>query len=74
MEKTDKCVHVFFFCMYILLSVLVDGNPTKEFQISKGIRQGDKSLAPFLFLKVLEGLSYPVICRVLYFWIDLWIL
>ncbi|KAJ9566895.1 hypothetical protein OSB04_002861 [Centaurea solstitialis] len=37
------------------VSILVNGAPTKEFKMSRGIRQGDL-LAPFLFLIVAEGL------------------
>lgn len=36
--------------------VLVNGSPTNEFKMEKGIRQGDL-LAPFLFLVVAEGLN-----------------
>lgn len=38
------------------LSVLVNGSPTSEFKMEKGLRQGDP-IAPFLFLIVVEGLN-----------------
>ncbi|KAJ9552562.1 hypothetical protein OSB04_016607 [Centaurea solstitialis] len=38
------------------VSILVNGAPTKEFKMTRGIRQGDP-LAPFLFLIVAEGLN-----------------
>ncbi|GKV04742.1 hypothetical protein SLEP1_g16855 [Rubroshorea leprosula] len=38
------------------ISVLINGSPTSQFSVSKGIRQGDP-LLPFLFLIVAEGLN-----------------
>ncbi|GKV25193.1 hypothetical protein SLEP1_g34663 [Rubroshorea leprosula] len=38
------------------ISVLINGSPTNQFSVSKGLRQGDL-LSPFLFLIVAEGLN-----------------
>ena len=34
--------------------ILVNGTPTKEFRMEKGVRQGDS--LPFLFILAMEGL------------------
>jgi hypothetical protein len=38
------------------MSILVNGSPTEEIDIKRGLKQGDP-LAPFLFLVVAEGFS-----------------
>lgn len=40
-------------------SVLINGSATKEFPLTKGVRQGDP-LSPFLFIIAMEGLNVVV--------------
>ncbi|GKB55750.1 putative RNA-directed DNA polymerase, eukaryota, reverse transcriptase zinc-binding domain protein [Tanacetum coccineum] len=40
-------------------SILVNGSPTSEFSINRGLRQGDP-LYPFLFILVMEGLHNAI--------------
>nr|GEW68905.1 RNA-directed DNA polymerase, eukaryota, reverse transcriptase zinc-binding domain protein [Tanacetum cinerariifolium] len=47
-------------CLYSTkASVLVNGSPSKEFSIQRGLRQG-VALSPFLFILVMEGLNVAI--------------
>lgn len=49
-----------FWCVKIVLvSVMINGNPTQPFRIHKGLRQGDP-VSQFLFTIVGEALSYVI--------------
>ncbi|GKC48442.1 putative RNA-directed DNA polymerase, partial [Tanacetum coccineum] len=57
-EKWRKMIHSCLNSAYA--SVLVNGSPTNEFKIGKGLRQGGP-LSPFLFILVVEALNVVLV-------------
>nr|GFB53481.1 putative RNA-directed DNA polymerase, eukaryota, reverse transcriptase zinc-binding domain protein [Tanacetum cinerariifolium] len=53
---SDKWINWIYGCLHSSTSsILINGSPTREFNIHRGLRQGD-SLSPFLFIIAMEGL------------------
>ncbi|XP_057445076.1 secreted RxLR effector protein 78-like [Lotus japonicus] len=57
MNFSNKWINWVYRCLEsATVSVLVNGSPTGEFKMERGLRQGNP-LAPFLYLSAAEGLN-----------------
>ncbi|GJV19306.1 RNA-directed DNA polymerase, eukaryota, reverse transcriptase zinc-binding domain protein [Tanacetum coccineum] len=54
-QKKEKCL-IFKVDFEKAYDIIINGSPSEEFEIERGVRQGDL-LAPFLFILMAEGLN-----------------